>query len=184
MKLSLPDAEFFFYHLDIPVDLFFEVRYKSDWGQRAIPLSDGSEIQLPRLTAWYGKDYNYSGIHNEAKPLPEFMETIKTMVEGYAEYKFNSVLLNLYRDGHDSIGMHRDNEKEFIEDAPIASLSLGQTRTFHLEHNKTRKITKIELNHGDLLIMGHNSQKAYRHGIPKEPKYKGERINMTFRTIQ
>lgn len=183
MQLDMPDAEFYLIHLDYDVDTFFNLRNNIEWKQDKMRFTDGSSISLPRLTAWFGKTYNYSGITNKEQPIPDILEDIKKAIEKQTNHTFNSVLLNLYRDGNDSVGMHSDDEKELGKNPFIASLSLGQTRTFQIKHNITYEQTNIELHHGDLLIMGHNSQLMYKHGIPKERKYKGERINLTFRTI-
>ena len=59
-------------------------------------------------------------------------------VEAATGYRYNSVLLNLYRDQHDSVGWHSDNERELGGDPVIASLSLGATRSFRLRHRERR----------------------------------------------
>jgi alkylated DNA repair dioxygenase AlkB len=93
------------------------------------------------------------------------------------------VLLNLYRDGQDSMGYHADDEKELGETPLIASLSLGDERVFKLRH-KTRKTTlDIVLGHGDLLVMAGALQQYWQHCVPKTKQLKTARINLTFRKI-
>src|SRR6185436_9632432 len=91
----------------------------------------------PRLIAWYGdagKNYTFSGNTRTTLPWTSDLLFIKQKVEKEAGVTFNSVLLNLYRTGSDSVGWHRDNEKEFGENPIIASVSFGETRTFQLKH--------------------------------------------------
>ncbi|MGL5034899.1 MAG: alpha-ketoglutarate-dependent dioxygenase AlkB family protein, partial [Microcystaceae cyanobacterium] len=148
----------------------------------------GKEIPLPRLTAWYGdegKVYTYSKIRME--PLdwtPQLLE-IKNRIEKISNCTFNSVLINQYRDGRDSMGWHSDDEKELGENPIIASVSFGATRQFMLKH-KTRKDIKsitIDLSSGSVLLMKDKSQECWLHQIPKTTKPVSTRINLTFRTI-
>lgn len=48
---------------------------------------------------------------------------------------FNSMLANLYRDGHDSVGWHTDKNPSLGEQPTIASLSFGDSRMFELRKN-------------------------------------------------
>ena len=51
---------------------------------------------------------------------------------------FNSVLANLYRDGSDRLGFHRDSEPELRPEPLIASVSPGATRRFRLREREGR----------------------------------------------
>jgi alkylated DNA repair dioxygenase AlkB len=94
------------------------------------------------------------------------------------------VLLNYYRNGHDSMGWHRDNEKILGFNPVIASVSFGVSRVFHLRNYRDKKL-KIEqnLDNGSLLIMKGKSQECWEHQIPKSKKVIRERINLTFRKL-
>ena len=110
---------------------------------------------------------------------------IKNRVEAIAGTEFNSVLLNFYRHHRDSIGLHSDDEPELGRQPIIASLSLGEERTFVLKH-KTRKDLKsvrLKLASGSLLLMKGETQRYWKHGIEKEKHPCGPRINLTFRRI-
>ena len=115
--------------------------------------------------------------------------TIKAKIEAISLVNFNAVLLNLYRDGNDSIGWHSDDERELADGSVIASLSLGETRRF-IFRNRDDHTQKIErqLNHGDLLMMRDNTQKFWQHQVPKTTKTIAnqipKRINLTFRVIK
>jgi alkylated DNA repair dioxygenase AlkB len=95
---------------------------------------------------------------------------------------FNSCLLNLYRSGRDSIGMHSDDEPELGPEPVIASLSLGAARKFHLRPIATGQKLDLWLYHGSLLCMRGTTQQRYRHGVPKCASAQ-PRVNLTFRLI-
>jgi alkylated DNA repair dioxygenase AlkB len=169
-------------------DAFFrELRATTAWHQGTIALF-GREMREPRLTAWFGdSDYTYSGRTMRAAPWPPSVATIRTRVELATSVPFNSVLLNLYRDGRDSMGMHSDDEPELGTNPVIASVSFGETRRFVLQPKKksARRTGScaLALGHGSLLVMSGSCQHHYRHGVPKEADCAGERINLTFRQV-
>jgi len=157
------------------------------WRQEKIVLW-GKEHMQPRLSAWYGdanSRYSYSGVALTPLPWTDTLTCIKEDIERASGHRFNSVLLNLYRDENDSVGWHSDAEPELGKMPVIASLSLGATRTFRLRH-RTRKDLKpvsIELSDGSLLLMAGTTQRFWQHAVPKERTACSRRINLTFRTI-
>lgn len=155
------------------------------WKQEPIVLF-GKKIMQPRLTAWVGeKPYTYSGITMQPHPFGETMMAIKTKVEAFTNCQFNTALLNLYRNGTDSMGWHRDNEKELGPAPIIASVSFGAVREFQFRHYQTKEhLTKLPLAHGSLLIMRGQTNTYWEHRIPKTNKPLQPRINITFRMIQ
>ena len=164
-------------------ELMSSLKLETPWTQERIQLFGRSVLQ-PRLQAWYGdKSYTYSGLTMPAMPMTERLQSVKSRCEGVANQRFNSVLLNLYRDGQDSMGAHQDNEPELGQNPTIASLSLGATRRFTLKHLHTGQNHDIELSHGSLLIMAGEMQHHWKHSLPKTNQSIGERINLTFRTI-
>lgn len=158
------------------------------WKQEPIKLF-GKEVMQPRLTAWYGDPdtaYSYSGIVMEPLPWTKALLEIKTRVENFANAPFNSVLLNYYRDGQDSMGWHSDNEPELGRNPVIASLSLGGMRRFHLKHRQRKDLENIRMDllDGSLLIMGGELQHHWLHQISKTKKAVAGRINLTFREVK
>ena len=147
----------------------------------------GKEIMQPRLTAWYGDEgmsYTYSGITMQPLSWNDDLALIKSRIEAASEHVFNSALLNLYRDGNDSVGWHRDNEKSLGIDPIIASVSFGTARNFHFKHVTDKELKlKVPLTHGSLLLMKGRTQHHWLHSIQKEPKVRSGRINITLRTI-
>ncbi|MCH8083059.1 MAG: alpha-ketoglutarate-dependent dioxygenase AlkB, partial [Myxococcales bacterium] len=116
--------------------------------------------------------------------LPVILE-LKTRVEAACNAPFNSVLLNLYRDGADSMGWHSDDEPELGERPVIASLSLGATRRFRLRHRRRKELeaVAIELENGSLLIMEGDTQRFWKHQVSKSKRVAEPRVNLTFRNI-
>ena len=148
----------------------------------------GRPVYQPRLTAWYGdrgSEYTYSGITLVPLPWGELLLDIKRRVEVVAASSFNSVLLNYYRDNRDSMGFHSDDERELGERPVIASLSLGEERTFVLKHRRDKLVrpVRIRLGAGSLLLMKGETQRYWKHGIAKEARPCGPRVNLTFRRI-
>lgn len=111
------------------------------------------------------------------------MEEVRKRVEKQAEGSFNSLLLNYYRDGKDSIGWHSDNERELGVNPVVPSISLGEERVFQIRHTKSKEKKEYILKHGSLLIMSGTMQHYWQHSVPKSNKVNGGRINLTFRNI-
>lgn len=167
--------------------LFLDLNDSVKWKQDIIHLF-GKTMPLPRLTAWYGdegKSYTYSGIEQHPEPWNPTLTSIKSKVEEISEVTFNSVLINLYRNGKDSVSWHSDDEPELGKNPIIASVSFGATRRFSLKH-KTSKKDKIDLDlpNGSLLLMKGETQHYWQHQIPKNYKLLDRRINLTFRVIK
>ena len=158
---------------------------KVQWKQKSMNMY-GRRVPFPRLIAWYGHDdtsYSFSGITLQPLHwLPEMLE-IKSRIEPVAEVTFNRVLLNLYRDGKDSVSWHTDAEPELGLNPVIASVSFGAARKFQLRHLHTKEKIELELTNGSLLIMQGELQHYWQHQVPKTAKPVGERINLTFRVI-
>ena len=176
-------------------DLFNTILISTQWGQEKY-----GKYPQPRLTAWYAVDnlsYSYSGVSHTAVNFTPTLLAIKKKIEvATKEFvplfnSFNSVLLNYYRDGKDSVGYHADDERELGIRPIIASLSLGAPRTFYMQQYKTLdgsiptgKPESIILEPGSLLLMHGTMQHFWKHSIPKSTKEIGPRINLTFRTIK
>ena len=157
------------------------------WEQRDITLF-ARRIPQPRLTSWYGDPdahYTYSGLNLHPLPWHPALLELRRLLQEKLRHDFNSVLANAYRDGHDSMGWHADDEKELGPKPLIASLSLGEGRRFLLRKKleKNSKSVGLQLEHGSLLVMQGDSQSRYMHSLPKTRKPAGLRINLTFRQV-
>jgi alkylated DNA repair dioxygenase AlkB len=177
----------FFFDRETASKLLLELREGISWIQPKIRMF-GKWVDQPRLMSWQAEEklqYSYSGITLIAEPFSKEVAKIALKIKERTGYQFNSVLINFYRDGQDSMGWHADDEKELGRNPVIASVSFGVERSFHLQHNsiKEQKL-KINLEHGSLLIMKGPTQHFWKHQIPKTAKPIGSRINLTFRIIK
>ena len=163
--------------------LFADLELKAPWKQETSSFGR----PFPRLTAYHadpGVTYRYSGVEHQAAPWPDFLLAVRRRVEEAAQAPFNSLLLNFYRDGSDSIGYHTDAEPELGANPIVPSVSLGSTRRFLLKHWVSGETLTFDLTHGSLLIMAGTTQHHWRHAVPKTKDVVGERINLTFRHIR
>ncbi|MEO6732372.1 MAG: alpha-ketoglutarate-dependent dioxygenase AlkB [Ferruginibacter sp.] len=156
-----------------------------EWKQEPIKIY-GKEVLQPRLTAFYGdtdKEYRYSGTTMQPHQWTNSLLEIREKVEALAGVKFTSALLNFYRDGKDSMGWHRDNEKVLGISPVIGSVSFGAARIFQFRNYKQRNmVIPVELTHGSFLLMKGETQHHWQHQLPKMKTF-GGRINITFRII-
>jgi len=156
------------------------------WKQSIQKMWD-KEYLTPRLTSWHGDigtDYSVSGKISNPNPWTPELLRIKTLVELLAGVKFNSVLLNYYRDGNDSVAWHSDRESVLGKNPIIASVSFGQVRSFDIR-NKTdhSEHYSVKLEHGSFLLMKAGLQEHWEHRIAKSAKPMKARVNLTFRVV-
>lgn len=165
---------------------FKKLKETIDWEQDEIMMF-GKKTKVPRLTSWYADPnvkYSYSGLELLPKQWTSELIELKSLAEKLSTHSFNSVLLNYYRDGADSMGWHSDDEKELGANPIIASLTFGYPRRFLIrEKMDYKKKKEIELEDGSLLVMRGDFQETYQHSIPKTKKLVGERLNLTFRKV-
>jgi len=156
---------------------------ETEWRQDSIVVYGKRHLQ-PRLSAWHGeKGYRYSGLTLAPLPFTPLLDTIRRAAQDATGHDYNSVLLNYYRDGGNSMGMHSDDEPELGPAPAIASVSFGATRNFILRHKTTKETVKLPLGDGSLLFMGGALQAHWLHGINKTSRTIGARLNLTFRKI-
>jgi len=167
-----------------------QLRLEVPWKQEHITLF-GKTHPIPRLTCWMGDPgchYTYSGLRNAIEPWSASVQPLREQVEAAAGCRFNSLLLNHYRNGSDKLDWHADDERELDPEKPIASLSLGSARTFRLKPKDPSMEVNLplsfELGHGDLLVMDPPTQCHWLHQVPQRLRVKGDRINLTFRVIR
>ncbi|NKB31729.1 MAG: alpha-ketoglutarate-dependent dioxygenase AlkB [Pseudomonadales bacterium] len=157
------------------------------WQQDKLRIG-GREIPVPRLQCWMGERgsvYGYSGIRLQPIDWSEEVLLIRRRIQELTSLTFNSVLLNYYRDGRDSVAWHADDEAELGPSPIIASVSLGAAREFQLRRKTRDKTEKIRLNlqNGSLLVMGSTLQTHWEHRLPKVKHLQEARVNLTFRNI-
>ncbi len=181
----------YFHHLTV----YEELRQTIAWEQSDILLY-GKRMKIPRLNAWYGdKDchYTYSGKYFAPHCWTPLLENLKGRAEAALQShlsgaKFNSALVNYYRDGADSVAWHSDDEPELGQNPFVASISFGAERVFHIRHKENKHNNmNLSLGDGDLLLMYGSFQHHWQHAIPKvkaalQQQTQG-RISITFRHV-
>ncbi|MES2603293.1 MAG: alpha-ketoglutarate-dependent dioxygenase AlkB [Pseudomonadota bacterium] len=190
-QLALPDGTLHYFPAFYPPEqslaCFQRLLKETLWQQDTLNFG-GRAVAVPRLQAWYGDaetHYGYSGLRLTPHPWTPLLTTLREDLQQRLSLPFNSVLLNYYRDGQDSVAWHSDDERKLGPDPQIASLSFGTSRRFELKHKQRRDLKKmtIDLDDGSLLVMGSGVQQHWSHQVPKEPAVTGARLNLTFRFI-
>lgn len=190
LKIDLPDAEAALHAGWLPDDaasaLQSVLQAAVPWETHRIRLF-GREVASPRLSCWIGDpgaSYRYSGTLFRPRPWPAALLPIRERLAQELGVDFNSVLINLYRDGRDAMGWHGDDERELGRRPVIASLSLGARRRFVFRRRDDPSARQVlELPHGSLLVMAGDTQRLYRHALPRTARPVAARINLTFRRI-
>jgi alkylated DNA repair dioxygenase AlkB len=190
IDLQLKDAEVLYYpnfFNKSEADNYLDILLKElHWEQHNIKIF-GKSIPQPRLTSLYGiskQSYSYSNLLLEPHKYTPSLLKIHKGLKRATSSNFSHCLANLYRDGSDSMGWHSDDEKPLGNNPVIASISFGAVRSFQLKHKEHPELKhKIDLAHGSLLIMKGETQKNWKHQLPKTKKTIGPRINLTFRNI-
>jgi len=165
---------------------FSRLHAEIPWEQHRLRIF-GREIDSPRLSCWIGDAdaaYTYSRTRFEPRAWTPALSELRDELNRICGQVYNSVLCNLYRNGHDAMGWHSDSEPELGPAPVIASLSFGATRRFRLrrKHDRDQRL-QIDLEAGSLLLMAGATQANYRHDLPRTRAVTGARINLTFRRI-
>jgi len=153
---------------------FAEMRTAVAWrSQRRVMYE--REVDVPRLMASFRLD-------EPAPSMPSAIQDAARRVVDRLNVPFNSVGLNLYRDGHDSVAPHNDHLDEIQEGFPIALVSLGVTRRMTVRAKEApKRVIHVDLEPGSLFVMDYATQLHYTHAVPKTIEPVGERISLAFR---
>ncbi|WP_452229891.1 alpha-ketoglutarate-dependent dioxygenase AlkB family protein [Lacinutrix sp. MEBiC02404] len=167
--------------------LYNSLLKNTNWEQDQMTIY-GKQIDLPRLTAWYGatnENVSYAENNSKMQPWNTDLLFIKNRIEQNVNIKFTRCLLNYYRDGKDSVDWHQDYDANQRENTVIGSVTFGETRPFQLKHATRKDLKRIDipLKHGSLLLMQGATQDNWKHKIPKTTKKIRPRINLTFRWV-
>lgn len=139
----------------------------------------GKEVLTPRLISWHG-----ARLKKDPLPWNPELLFIKERIERLSGFSFNSVLLNYYRDGNDSVAWHSDKEWVYGKNPIIASVSFGQVRSFDIRRKTDHQEQySVRLEHGSFLLMKAGLQEMFEHRIAKSSQIIRPRVNLTFRTI-
>ena len=166
---------------------YFEALYQGLAWQHDEVMLYGKYFKTARKIAWYGDEeyhYQYSGMQKQAHDWHPLLRDLKHQIEGLTGHQFNSCLANLYEDGTQGMGWHRDDEASLRaaeHETVIASLSLGATRKFRFKHIHTDAKVDLMLHSGQLIVMKGQTQRYWKHMLAKSSKVQEPRINLTFR---
>jgi alkylated DNA repair dioxygenase AlkB len=153
---------------------FAGLRHEVNWHAERRMMYD-REVDVPRLMASFRLDEAQAS-------LPEAIQEAARRVIGRLDVPFNSVGLNLYRDGRDSVAPHNDHLDEIRKGFPIALVSLGATRRMTIRAKEPpKRVMHVDLEPGSLFVMDYATQLHYTHGVPKTTTPVGERISLAFR---
>ena len=165
--------------------LFDQVMNETPWENPEMVMF-GKKYPQAGFSTWFtntGVGYTYSGITRNPHHMTPTLEHALDLCAQASGSSYNSVLVNLYRDGNDSVSWHSDNEEINGSEPTIASVSLGATRQFDLRHRESGETVRVDLEDGSLLVMSGLSQHCWVHQIAKTKSNVGPRINLTFRQI-
>lgn len=146
-----------------------EMTHELDWSAASRPMYD-RVVDVPRLIVGFKRSSN--SLHPKLEQLAECFDA-------HYERYFTSIGCNWYRDGNDSVAIHRDRIKNSA-DSIIAIVSVGERRLFHLKPDDGSMKRRFRLGDGDLLVMGGTTQKYWQHAVPKVANA-GSRLCMMFR---
>ncbi len=168
-------------------DILRRLLAETRWRQDTITLYGKTYLQ-PRLLAWHGDPqavYRYSSRTYTPQPWTPLLLDLRDRISDLAGSRFNSVLLNYYRNERDSMGLHADDEPELGRQPVIASLSLGEERVLYFRPKRGRGVGGLDvpLPDGSVLLMRGATQDNWKHGIRKLARSCGPRLNLTFRMV-
>lgn len=183
---DLPGLELMQYDAFIDKDeadaYYNSLLHNTPWREYEMPMYD-KIVTAPRMVAWYG---SADEAGSSALPWTPELLSLREKVETETGLSFNAVLLNLYRNGGDSVAWHSDKEHRIGKNPNIASLTFGQTRPFRFRHKTDKNLPQVEipLHHGTLLLISGTTNTFWEHHIPKSAKDMLPRINLTFRKVK
>lgn len=182
-------ARLWLWHLAsmLPDGLMNRLVAELEWEQPEIRLF-GRWHRIPRLQHWCadeGVSYRYSGRTLPAAPWAQELVQLRQITEQLTGLPFNSVLVNLYRDGNDAMGWHADDEAELGPEPWIASWSFGASREFCLRRKgESRTGHRLTLEDSTLLLMSPPIQQRWQHALPRRQRIRQARLNLTFRQVR
>ncbi len=180
-------------------ELFAQLLARGQWRQRELWMYD-RKVREPRLTAgWTVGDANtpirswarYAQADAEedqgradagASSTPEILRRIAEVLSRRYDVTLDSIWVNLYRDGGDSVAWHGDRNAKVLTNPLVVTVSLGSRRRFLLRRKGTTTTShRLDPGHGDLVVMGGACQHDWEHCVPKTAKAVGPRMSVTIR---
>jgi alkylated DNA repair dioxygenase AlkB len=117
-------------------------------------------------------------------PHPVFVEVRRSLSARYG-VQFDGFGMAYYRDGRDSVAMHRDREMRWLDDTIVAILVTGAQRPFLVQPRSggydREHARDLSPAGGDLMVFGGRFQADWLHGVPKVQHAVGGRISVQMR---
>ena len=149
--------------------LFDELVSEVSWRRQRRPMYDRM-VDVPRLLGRLPPSGRAARVARE----------VQILLSARYGAEFDRLGLALYRGGADSVAWHGDQVARDLPQAFVATVSLGEPRTFSLRPRRGGPRLDFRLGHGDLVVMGGTCQRTWEHCVPKV-KRAGPRIALMFR---
>lgn len=146
-------------------------------------------VKVPRGQASYTLnedihyDYGVSGGSPPNEVMCDRLKEITAKVNDALGTNFNTILMNVYKNGDDCIGFHKDNEKGWAPYTGFATLAFGAERDFLIKRIEDNETTVVSHTNGSVIHLPYPMNHNHLHSIPKRKKVKDTRISLTFREI-
>ena len=144
--------------------------FRLRWTRAKRPMY-GQMVDEPRLGAF---------VRPGAPGAPPLLNDMADALQARYRAGFNSVWVNYYRGGDDSVAWHGDRIGIDPADAVVAIVSLGGPRRLLLRPAGGGRSRSFTLASGDLLAMGGACQRDWEHSVPKVAAAP-PRMSVTFR---
>jgi alkylated DNA repair dioxygenase AlkB len=166
--------------------LFVDLCENHNVSNRKVLMEDGTEIEV-ETGSYLFTDEHLTGydafpkVWGDRQSWSPLMKMLKDRVESVSKRQFQVCRIVYYENGEAGMEFHSD-PSAYGDNTWIASVSLGEEREFLLRNKEDHnEVHSYILGTGSLIIMGEHCQDRYEHAIPRDPKYRNPRINLTFR---
>jgi alkylated DNA repair dioxygenase AlkB len=123
--------------------------------------------------------YSYSNQIAKSQPLtPNFISLLR-IINNHFGTEFNGILVNKYVNGQDYIGFHSD--ADINPEEGVIMISYGAVRKFRIKDLNNKTLFDVSTLPNEIIHMGGDFQKYYKHGVPIQKTIRGERYSLTFR---
>ena len=182
--------DLFFFVSRLPEELLWdENRFTEEWNrhpkERHLVKMFGKWVETPRYQQALGANYSYTGSRNNALPVSNSLAPLFHWVRDHIDPRMNGLLLNWYEGAASYIGPHHDSTKDLVIGAPIVTVSFGETRTFRLTPGKgaDQPVRDFAAVPGTVFLLPFDTNRVWKHSVPKRAAYTGRRISVTFRAF-
>ncbi len=160
----------------------FENAWALHPAERPVIQMIGKLVAIPRWQMAFGHDYRFSNQTSVAAPVPELFEPLRGWCQKHIHPRLNGLLLNWYEGPGHYIGAHHDEDEQLVPHTPIVTISFGETRNFRLIRDREKR--DFAAPSGTVFVLPADTNRAWKHLVPKSTKYSGRRISVTLRAFE